>query len=69
MICRNFNIPSIFTADTEKFKYEPGKKYVYDFEGVNSVIVAGEAKQKAKVSGEAELNVVTKCEIVLQVII
>lgn len=58
-----------FSAETEKFNYEPGKKYVYDFEGVNTVIVAGEKKQKAEISGEAELNVITKCEMVLQVLV
>lgn len=58
-----------FAADIEKFKYEPGQKYVYDFEGVNNVIVAGERKQRAEIKGEAELIVISKCDMVLQVII
>lgn len=54
------------TSENDKFNYEPGKKYVYDFEGINEVVVAGERKQKAEISGQAELNVITKCEMILQ---
>ncbi|XP_054708310.1 apolipophorins-like [Uloborus diversus] len=54
------------SEEGERFKYEPGQVYTYDYKGINYLKIAGQRKQKAQISGRAEIHVISKCDMILQ---